>query len=122
MAAAWMMALTGVGPSIASGNQTCSGHWADLPTVPVKSNSVMMPRPLRPTSSMTCWKLSAVKASLKFRVPKVAHMKTIPNIITTSATRVVMKALMAALRGGMRGMGMSLGSGYSRAYQKPMSE
>ena len=35
--AAWISALTGVGPSIASGNQTCSGNWADLPTAPQKS-------------------------------------------------------------------------------------
>ena len=28
--AAWIKAETGVGPSIASGNQTCSGTWADL--------------------------------------------------------------------------------------------
>ncbi len=34
--AAWIMALTGVGPSIASGNQTCSGNCALLPTVPPK--------------------------------------------------------------------------------------
>ena len=28
--AAWISALTGVGPSIASGSQTCSGNCADL--------------------------------------------------------------------------------------------
>src|SRR5262252_4897073 len=32
--AAWISALTGVGPSIASGSQTCSGNCADLPTQP----------------------------------------------------------------------------------------
>ena len=32
--AAWISALTGVGPSIASGSQTCSGNWALLPTAP----------------------------------------------------------------------------------------
>ena len=32
--AAWISAETGVGPSIASGSQTCSGNWADLPTAP----------------------------------------------------------------------------------------
>ena len=36
--AAWMRALAGVGPSIASGNQTCSGNWADLPTAPHNSS------------------------------------------------------------------------------------
>ncbi|MBA7645339.1 hypothetical protein ES703_53094 [subsurface metagenome] len=34
--AAWIKALTGVGPSIASGSQTWSGNWADLPTAPAK--------------------------------------------------------------------------------------
>src|SRR3954454_2692168 len=43
--AAWMRALTGVGPSIASGNHTCSGNCADLPTQPVK-----MPRPASTSS------------------------------------------------------------------------
>ena len=35
--AACIRAETGVGPSIASGSQTCSGNWADLPTAPMKS-------------------------------------------------------------------------------------
>ena len=29
--AAWIKAETGVGPSIASGNQVCRPNWADLP-------------------------------------------------------------------------------------------
>ena len=33
--AAWIKALTGVGPSIASGNQECKPNWADLPTAPI---------------------------------------------------------------------------------------
>src|ERR1700726_4267323 len=37
--AAWINALTGVGPSIASGNQTCSGNCPDLPTAPQKIRS-----------------------------------------------------------------------------------
>ena len=36
MVAAWMRAETGVGPSMASGNHTCSGNWADLPIAPQK--------------------------------------------------------------------------------------
>jgi hypothetical protein len=36
MVAAWIRALTGVGPSIASGNQTCNGNCADLPIAPAK--------------------------------------------------------------------------------------
>ncbi len=34
-----MRAETGVGPSIASGSQTCSGNWADLPIAPAKTSS-----------------------------------------------------------------------------------
>src|SRR4029453_18541676 len=37
--AAGMSALTGVGPSIASGNQTCNGNCPDLPAAPQKINS-----------------------------------------------------------------------------------
>src|SRR5438105_14817973 len=39
--AAWISALTGVGPSIASGNQTWSGNCPDLPTAPQKIRSAM---------------------------------------------------------------------------------
>ena len=46
--AAWIMALTGVGPSIASGSQTCSGHCADLPTVPMKSSRPISPAADKP--------------------------------------------------------------------------
>ncbi len=37
MVAAWISAETGVGPSIASGSQVCSGTWADLPMAPMNS-------------------------------------------------------------------------------------
>lgn len=42
MVAAWIKAEIGVGPSIASGSQTCSGTCADLPTAPVKSRRQIM--------------------------------------------------------------------------------
>ena len=42
--AAWMSAETGVGPSMASGSQTCSGNCADLPTAPQKISSTVMVR------------------------------------------------------------------------------
>ena len=37
MVAAWISAETGVGPSIASGNQVCSPSCADLPIAPTNS-------------------------------------------------------------------------------------
>ena len=41
MVAAWMSAETGVGPSIASGSQTCSGICALLPMHPTNSSSAI---------------------------------------------------------------------------------
>ena len=51
--AAWMRALTGVGPSMASGSQTCNGNWALLPTAPQKINkpAVVVTAPM-PASAM----------------------------------------------------------------------
>ena len=37
--AAWIRAETGVGPSIASGNQVCNPNWADLPIAASNSNN-----------------------------------------------------------------------------------
>jgi hypothetical protein len=37
MVAAWISAEIGVGPSIESGSQTCSGTCADLPIAPMNS-------------------------------------------------------------------------------------
>src|SRR4030043_447328 len=39
--AAWMRALTGVGPSIASGNHTWRGICADFPTAPQKRSKAI---------------------------------------------------------------------------------
>ena len=38
--AAWINALTGVGPAMASGSQVSSGIWALLPMAPTKSSIV----------------------------------------------------------------------------------
>jgi hypothetical protein len=46
-----MRAETGVGPSMASGSQTCNGSWADLPVAPRKRRrqmSVTVPVPTDP--------------------------------------------------------------------------
>src|SRR6056297_3910568 len=39
--AAWISAEIGVGPSIESGSQTCSGTWADLPIAPMNRQMQM---------------------------------------------------------------------------------
>src|SRR5437773_1682613 len=41
MVAAWISAEIGVGPSIESGSQTCSGNCALLPIAPMKSSTQM---------------------------------------------------------------------------------
>src|SRR5205814_9299053 len=50
--AAWINALTGGGPSIASGNQTCSGNCPDFPIAPHEMSSAIQvalaPRMERP--------------------------------------------------------------------------
>ena len=43
--AAWIRALTGVGPSMASGSQTCSGNWALLPQAPQQQQQANRRRP-----------------------------------------------------------------------------
>src|ERR1041384_3106397 len=51
--AAWISALTGVGPSIASGNHTCNGNCALLPIAPQNSINAMklaMDNPDQPVS------------------------------------------------------------------------
>jgi len=48
MAAAWIMALTGVGPSMASGSQVCSGNCALLPMVPMISSTLTSAATLPP--------------------------------------------------------------------------
>ena len=112
--AAWIIALTGVGPSIASGSQACSGNWADLPTVPMNSSKPIKPaveRPRKPlgTVARTC-KMSSVKISRKVNVPVTEYKYAIPNNMKTSPTRVVINALTAASRAECF------------AYQKPISK
>ena len=51
MVAAWINADTGVGPSIASGNQICKGNMADFPAPPINSKvkpqvSILAPKKL----------------------------------------------------------------------------
>ena len=60
MVAAWISALTGVGPSIASGSQVCSGICADLANAPTSSSrqpAVRSPLPEVNTCG-AAWKLA----------------------------------------------------------------
>ena len=56
MVAAWISADTGVGPSIASGNQVCRNNCADFPMAPKNSNMPMVFAAFnsRPMKLMVC--------------------------------------------------------------------
>ena len=101
--AAWMRADTGVGPSMASGSQTCSGNWALLPIAPAKISRAMTATTVGSTSPIP-WRTSWMS-----RVPSVAKMSMIPSAKPTSPTRLTMNAFFAA-RAADR-----------LRYQKPMS-
>ena len=65
--AACISALTGVGPAIASGNQTCNGNWALLPIAPQNSPIPMIVANDQPNSENVLAKipLSAACCSAK---------------------------------------------------------
>src|SRR5213593_2622394 len=90
--AAWINALTGVGPSIASGNQTCSGNWADFPTAPQKINrATIVKNSESPANSDIRGAISA-----KTTEPVAIQTIRIPTMNPKSPMRVVMNALLAA--------------------------
>ena len=92
MVAACINAETGVGPSMASGSQTWSGNWADLPTAPAKRKiapTVKRPKGIWPAS--TAW-----NNSLKLKVPAAVVKIKIPIMNPKSPVRVVMNAFLPA--------------------------
>ena len=110
--AAWISAETGVGPSIASGSQTCSGNWALLPTAPAKSSSATIQIGIgrcarehrgraRPGCSIESRMFEACRVSTKIAM--------IPSAKPTSPTRLVMNAFLLA------------SAAVRLRYQKPMS-
>ena len=101
--AAWIRAETGVGPSIASGNQTCSGNWALLPIAPQNTSRAM--------ARIVTWSSVPIRSitSWTFSVPRLTKMSMIPRANPTSPTRLTMNAfLLASAADRFR-------------YQKPMS-
>jgi hypothetical protein len=103
--AAWISAETGVGPSMASGSQTCSGTCADLPIAPARSSraiTVKTPEGCLPAT----WSVSTLE---KLSEPRRRKTRTIPTSMKVSPIRVVMKAFLAALAAG------------TRSYQNPIS-
>ena len=111
--AAWISAETGVGPSIASGNQVCSRICADLPIAPMNSSrqvivsaSAFMPKtwivwPTRPGA--------AARIASRLTEPVSRNTRKMPSAKPKSPTRLTTNALIAA----------ALAEG--RLYQKPIS-
>src|SRR5215203_6387304 len=91
--AAWIRAETGVGPSIASGSQVCSGTWADLANAPTSS-------PRQPATS-SAWlvenaRSTSPKVVTKSSDPVPWKMKYVPITRPTSPTTLMTNALMPA--------------------------
>src|SRR5256885_1660829 len=90
MVAAWIKALTVVGPSIASGSQVCSGNWADFPTAPPNRRSGMR------VSSCPFNRPTRGAISLNRSVPNSFQMMRTATRKRTSPTRVTKNAFFAA--------------------------
>src|SRR6185295_19969238 len=112
MVAAWIRADTGVGPSIASGSQVCSGIWADLPMAPTNSSSARqvseftcMPRKLNVCSVMPGAAANTVSNETLLNTRNTPRM---PSENPKSPTRLTTNALIAA----------ALADG--RSYQNPI--
>src|ERR1700727_658990 len=91
MVAAWMRADTGVGPSIASPNQACSGTWADLAQAPSSSSSPIAVRAPCEADG------APAKTPAYERVPKVLNIKNMPTARPASPTRFITNAFLAAV-------------------------
>src|ERR1035437_5985854 len=100
MVAAWIRAETGVGPSMASGNQMCSGNMADLPAPPMKTrimDQVMVDKPRNtiPPPCIMAGPCGFVR-EIKSKVPVVYDRIRIPMRKPRSANRVTIKAFLEA--------------------------
>ncbi len=92
--AAWISALTGVGPAIASGSQVCSGNCADLPTTPHSSSSVAT---VAVDSGMPPSSAAAVTPPM-LKVPTAKASAKMPNRKPMSPRRVTTNAFTAPAR------------------------
>ena len=91
MVAAWISADTGVGPSIASSSQDCSGTWADLPQAPSSSS-----RPITVAHGPPGIAAAPALTSTKAEEPKAASISMIASDMPRSPTRLTTKAFLAA--------------------------
>ena len=93
MVAAWMRALAGVGPSIASASQSWNGTWADLPRTPMTTRVTRIPR----TAPSGVADQVATTSDRRDDCAPAAR-PTMPRTNPMSASRVTRKALCAARR------------------------
>ena len=93
MVAAWMSAETGVGPSMASGSQVCSGSWADLAKAPTSIS-----RQAATSVGSFCPKASSASANTPAKSSAPVPLSSRKAAITrpTSPITLITKALMPA--------------------------
>ena len=99
--AAWISAEIGVGPSIESGSQTCSGTCALLPIAPMKrqmhmiDNSDQSAAPAR-WSVVDSKFFACANTGAYSSVPKYATMRPMPSTKPKSPTRFARNAFRLA--------------------------
>ena len=110
MVAAWIRAEIGVGPSIASGNQTCKGNWADFAIGPkkTKKQSIKAAHIGNVFSDNDCE--IPIAMSLKSKLLVAQNNPKMPNNKPKSPTLLTTKAFWAAW------------AAPSRSYQKPTNK
>ena len=97
--AAWIRAETGVGPSIASGSQVCSGIWADFATAPSSSPNATQLASCEPFAQCCDAVANTVPKSV---VPRSRTMKKMAIAMPTSPIAFITKAFFAAATGSGR--------------------
>ena len=99
MVAAWIRAETGVGPSIASGSQVCSGNCADLPATPASRSSVAATSVAAGRRGRLLDRRQRIEV-----VPASVSRITTASTTPRSPTRVTRNALTAAARAAARSL------------------
>ena len=112
--AEWMIEETGVGPSIASGSQTCSGNSADLPQPPANSRTAASASRLKlwPPNATGCASAAPAAGALtaaNCTVPSTVATSAMPIRKNASAKRVMTNAFFEA------------STALGLVYQKPIS-
>ena len=94
MVAAWISALTGVGPAMASGSQTYSGIWADLPQAPMNRQ---MQAAFSSVVSAAAIAPALLSSPVYSSVPKCQKIRNMPIMKPKSPMRLATKAFLPAM-------------------------